>query len=362
MKKTRISPSRLRKILTRYPLGELTRTFVSEPALLFSYYRRTLTVPRLPARMMIDPCNVCNLQCPLCPTGRRIPEISPSRMPYDLFEHIVSLNPRLRMLDLYNLGEPFLNKDIFRMLELCRRKGIRTAVHTNMAAYDTGLVERIVETPPTRLHLSVDGVRQETYAAYRRAGNLERVMQNMDYLSRRIRESGRGPSVEWAFLYHKGNEGDMDEARAMASRLGFTFYARPLAVPDRLAERWHHPETIRNEPVDFRSNVVCPHLWLQMTLRPNGALAFCCFGYLDADDLSEPLSSISTPEQLLELWNSGLFRRGRTCFDRQAHYREIEKPILCEKCTNYPRTGGLDPEKHPYETPYREWIENEIMS
>jgi len=347
----------IHKILTRYPIGELARTFFSEPGLVLAYQNRSLTVPQLPARMMIDPCNICNLKCPLCPTGRRIPEITPIRMEYELFEHIVGLNPRLRMVDLYKLGEPFINPDIFRMLKLCNQKRIRTAIHTNMSAYDTDLVEKIIENPPTRLHLSVDGIRQETYGIYRKGGKFAKVMKNMEYLSRRIRETEKGPSVEWAFLYHKDNRQDLQAAEEKANSLGFTFYARPLVIPQKQADRWHDPETLEKEPVTFKADVVCPHLWLQMTLRPNGALALCCFGYLDTDDVSEPLSSISTPDQLLELWNTSIFRRARACFSRKAQYREIKKPILCEICTNYPRTGGLDPAKHPYETPFREWMD-----
>ncbi|MBN1893622.1 radical SAM protein [bacterium] len=350
----------LKKIVTRYPLVEIARTVLSEPRLAWAYQRRSRTVPCLPARMMIDPCNRCNLKCPLCPTGRRIPGITPVHMPFEQFEHIVNLNPRLKMIDLFNLGEPFLNKDIFRMTAYCGLRGIRTGIHTNLSAFDEEFVERIIENPPTRLHLSIDGARQETYEIYRQNGDFNRVRNNMERLSTRIREKGKGPVVEWAFLYHKHNHQDLQEAEAWARRLGFKFFARPLVVPQALIPDWHNEETSKKEPVSFKADVVCPHLWLQMTVRPNGAPAFCCFGYLDKDDLAEPLSSLSSPGQLLELWNSSVFRRARHCFDKKAVYREIPDPILCEICTNYPRTGGLDPNVHPYETPFREWINDPV--
>jgi len=342
-------------IFTRYPLLEVARTALHEPRLAWAYRRRSLRVPSLPARMMIDPINLCNLECPLCPTGRHITGMTRSRMPYDLFEHIVNLNPRLRILDLFNLGEPFLNNDIFRMLSLCRKKKIRTAVHTNLAAYDTDWVERIIETPPTRLHISVDGASRDSYVLYRVKGDFDRVRRNMDYLSRRIRETGKGPVVEWAFLYHKGNRQDIPAARSLAEKLGFKFFVRPLVVPKHLGPEWHDPETLASEAVSFRANVVCPHLWLQMTVKPTGALTTCCFAYHDQDE-SASLAGISCPEQLLELWNSSYYRRGRACFRTESTYREIPKPMLCETCNIYPRHGGLDPQEHPYDSTIRDWM------
>lgn len=346
----------IHKIFTRYPLFEVARTALSEPRLTWAYQRRSLTVSALPARMMIDPINICNLKCTLCPTGQNISGMTQRTMPFDMFEHILHLNPNLRMLDLFNLGEPFLNKDIFRMIDLCRRKDIRVSVHTNFEAYGTDMVERIVQTPPSRLHISVDGLNQETYGMYRIGGRFENVWKNMKYMSKRIRETGRGPVVEWGFLYHNRNRHELPEARTHARALGFKFYARPLViVPYSRALEWHDEDTIASEPVTFRSDVVCPHLWIQMTVRPTGELAPCCFAYHDDDVLSEPLTSISTPEQLLELWNTGPVKRARACFRKGGTFREIQNPILCETCNLYPRAGGLDPKKHPYDVTCRDW-------
>ena len=274
-------------------------------------------------------------------------------MPYEMFEHIVGLNPRLRMLDLFNLGEPFLNKDIFKMLALTRKKKIRTAIHTNLSAYDTDLVERIIETPPTRLHISVDGMSQKTYGIYRIGGDFEKVRRNMEYLSKRIKETGRGPSVEWGFLYHKGNQKDIPAVKVFAEKLGFKAFIRPLVSPENQRRTWHTEETLAQEAISFKNNVACPHLWLSMMVKPNGKLGFCCFAYMDSEDLSEPLTTINTPEELLALWNSAPFKRGRACFRKESKYREIKQPILCEKCDLYQRHGGLDPEKHFYDTPFR---------
>ncbi|NQT27221.1 radical SAM protein [candidate division KSB1 bacterium] len=347
----------IHKILTRYPLFEVARTALAQPKLTWAYQRRSLTMPTLPARMMIDPINICNLQCTLCPTGQNTSGMTQRAMPFEMFEHIVNLNPNLRMLDLFNLGEPFLNKDIFRMFELCQKKRIRVSVHTNLEAYDMDMVERIIQSPLARLHISVDGLCQETYGYYRVGGSFDKVWKNMKYLSRRIKETSRGPAVEWGYLYHKRNKQDISEAQKRAQELGFKFYARPLViVPQERGPEWHDSGTIANEPISFRSDVVCPHLWLQMTLRPTGQLAYCCFAYHDDDALSEPLTSISTPEQLLELWNSGRVKRGRACFRKGTSFREIKNPMLCETCNIYPRTGGLDPEKHPYDMTFRDWL------
>jgi pyruvate-formate lyase-activating enzyme len=345
----------VKHIVLRYNPAEVIRSVTASPKNTWAYYRRHLTVSTLPSRMMIDSMNICNLKCPLCPTGAGISGARRAKMSYELFEHIISLNPNVRMADLYNLGEPFLNPDIFKMLKLCRVKGIRTSIHTNLF-YDRSIIDQMLENPPTRLHLSIDGVTPESYSIYRAGGDFNRVRENMEYLSGHIRKTGKGPSVEWAFLFHKGNKQDISEAREMAHRLGFQFFVRPLVVPPHLAPEWHDPEDLNKVSASFHMNVVCPHLWLKMTIKPTGALAFCCFAYDDVDDIGS-LVDLNTPEELLALWNEGIVQRGRACFRRKGTFREISEPTLCETCNVYKRTNGLDPKKYPYNTHAHDWMD-----
>ncbi|MBN2103656.1 radical SAM protein [bacterium] len=350
--------STLKKIALRYNPSEVFRSAFASPKATWAYYRRHIKAPTLPSRMMIDPINICNLKCPLCPTGVGTYGARRAKMSYELFEHILSLNPNVRMADLYNLGEPFLNPDIFKMFKLCREKDIRTSTHTNLF-YDRSIIDQMLENPPARLHLSVDGATPETYSIYRAGGDFNRIRENMEYLSDRIRKTGKGPAVEWVFLFHKGNKQDIFTAREMARRLNFQFFVRPLVVPPHLAPEWHDPEDLKKVSASFHMNVVCPHLWLKMTIKPTGALAFCCFAYDDADDIGS-LADLNTPEELLALWNEGIVRRGRTCFQRKGTFREISKPMLCETCNVYKRSNGLDPKKYPYNTHAHDWMDREF--
>ena len=108
----------IHKILIKYPIQELVAIGLSDFRLCLSYLLRSPAVPHLPSRMIIDPINKCNLQCPFCYTGAREPGATKSEMSYECFEHIIGLNPRVNSIDLYNWGEPLLNRDIFRMLDL----------------------------------------------------------------------------------------------------------------------------------------------------------------------------------------------------------------------------------------------------
>lgn len=347
----------LRDIVTRYNAVEVFRSLYASPKLTWAYYRRHRTVHALPSRMMIDPINICNLKCPLCPTGVGVTGAKQALMSFELFEHIVSLNPSVRMVDLYNLGEPFLNKDIFKMLKFCQDRGIRTSTHTNLAAYGTDLIEQMIAISPTRLHLSIDGVTPETYWTYRIGGDFDKVRRNMEYLSKRIRETGRGPAtVEWAYLFHKGNKHEIPQARDLARKLDFQFFVRPLVVPPSIISEWYDPEDLNQVTASFRTNVVCPHLWLKMTVKPIGTLALCCFAYDDDDDIGS-LVDLKTPEELLALWNESVVRRGRACFSRKGKFREITKPMLCETCNIYKRTSGLNPEKYPYNMHAHDWMD-----
>ena len=81
-----------------------------------------------PLSLLIDPSNICNFQCKFCPTGDKELLKSVNRpkgmMEYDLFckivDDIAGFNKKIRKIDIYKDGEPFLNKDVCRMIKYGR--------------------------------------------------------------------------------------------------------------------------------------------------------------------------------------------------------------------------------------------------
>ena len=71
-----------------------------------------------PVELVMDPSNLCNLHCPLCPTGQGRNERSKGKMSFVNFRKIIDeLGAYLYRVDLHNWGEPFLNDEIDCLFE-----------------------------------------------------------------------------------------------------------------------------------------------------------------------------------------------------------------------------------------------------
>ena len=102
-------------------------------------------VAGLPYRYTIEPINLCNLHCPLCPTGTGALAQPRGKMSLSDFQRIVdSIAQYAYTLDLFNWGEPFLHQDIFAMIRYARAKGIAVRLSTNLNHFDARMATETV--------------------------------------------------------------------------------------------------------------------------------------------------------------------------------------------------------------------------
>ena len=86
----------------------------------------------LPTKISIETGNICNLRCPLCPTNdEEHSDVSKAFMTIDTFRTVFDkIKPFVKTIDLFNWGEPFLNKDIASMIAYARKTkpGVRVFI------------------------------------------------------------------------------------------------------------------------------------------------------------------------------------------------------------------------------------------
>ena len=67
--------------------------------------------------LMIEPTNVCNLRCPVCPRGNSFYENNQGFMSFQNFKKIVRpVKDLIENVNLWGFGEPFLASDIAKMI------------------------------------------------------------------------------------------------------------------------------------------------------------------------------------------------------------------------------------------------------
>lgn len=111
----------------------------------------------MPSNLLIEPTNICNLKCPGCPTGCGILKRPKGYMALDNFKKIIDdCEGNLERAMLWNYGEPFLNKDLFKMIKSARSKNIKVVTSTN-AHFLPGKIDELVDSGINKVIVSLDG-------------------------------------------------------------------------------------------------------------------------------------------------------------------------------------------------------------
>ena len=159
-------------------LGRIASSYVR------SVHSGRATISGLPFVLMIEPTNLCNLHCPLCPSGDGRLTRPRGMMERTTFDRILKQTQgAVKFLQLWNQGEPLLHPDLPWMIRRAKTQGMFVSMSTNgHPLADPSVARDIVRSGLDHLIVSVDGATQETYARYRRGGNLQTVLRGIEHV------------------------------------------------------------------------------------------------------------------------------------------------------------------------------------
>ena len=142
-----------------------------------------------PLTIYVEPTNVCNFKCSYCPESfsdyaERTGGLFRLGVPdfERICDQILELGP-LKTLNLYMMGEPFVNRNLPDLVAVARRKGVaeRVVVTSNGTLIDAEMAERIVESQLDYLRISIYGATQERMTGVTVSKvPLERVVANVE--------------------------------------------------------------------------------------------------------------------------------------------------------------------------------------
>lgn len=293
-----------------------------------------------PFEMFLDPCNVCAMKCPFCPTTTGEARMSKRGILHpETFERIVShvRLDRLRIVRFYNRGEPLLNPHLPDYVRRFADAGVMTEISTAAATKPLGeeWLRRLLAGGLTSLILSIDGATPASYAKYRVGGDFALAMENARLVGRIRREMGaNAPVVTWRMLLMKHNEPELALAASMARDIGIEFHAeRDIFIPAELRAEWL-PDATRAEHGDIPSvrrisgrgrTVVsdCRELWTTLRVDTSGDVfacvnvqrAECAVGNLVESDISD-------------IWNNAKMRKLR----RYTMHPDEAPPAFANRC------------------------------
>ena len=186
-------------------------------------------ISHAPLFVSVEPAAVCQLRCPECPVGRRDNGIPPSRntdklLSLDLFRKVLGeVKDYAHTMQFYFQGEPLLNKDLAQMIAEAHEAGLYTIVSTNAQAMTRELAEALVSAGLNRIIVSMDGLTQASYGAYRIGGDVEKAKAALQYLreaKKKLKIEDLRLQIELQCLRLKTNEQEWAELKRTYKALG----------------------------------------------------------------------------------------------------------------------------------------------
>jgi MoaA/NifB/PqqE/SkfB family radical SAM enzyme len=177
-------------------------------------------VSELPSELYIEPTNRCNSKCNICVRTFRESE-GAKDLSIDEFKAIVNQFPGLRRVVLHGIGEPLLNKDIFRMVSHLKSKGVYVLFNSNAILLRRGVQKELIESGLDELRVSIDSATPETYRKMRGVSRYNEVIDNIKEFNE-LKKSLQleQPKVSLWFVATKENIWELPDLIKTAAEVG----------------------------------------------------------------------------------------------------------------------------------------------
>ena len=315
-------------------------------------HRTPYTIHHSPLFVSIEPASVCQLKCPACPVGQRSNRRSRSYsetilqrsdqakpivsdlMPLEVFRRVLAeCRETAWVMQFYFQGEPLLNKDLPTMIREAHEAGLYTIVSTNAQAMTERLAEELVRAGLDRITISMDGLTEASYSAYRIGGSLDKTKAAIRYLreaKQKFQISNFKFQIELQCLRLRSNEQEWPEFKRQYKALGadrLVFKTaqlyeyengHPLMPSDARYSRY-----IKGTDGKYHRRPLgkgCLRVWSGVVVTTNGDVLPCCY---DKDRTFAYGNIVQTP--LAEL-----LRNDKARAFRQAALNE--QPQICKEC------------------------------
>jgi len=288
------------------------------------YGFETDTARAFPRYLMYDVNNLCNARCSFCPQSAlsREDDFEPRQIEWAHFEKTIEEAAQypVELVRFTGDGEPLLHPRMTDMVARARALGLQKInLTTNGSLLRDRRLDKLLESPPHVLDVSLDAFTPETYAKYRIGLDFDTTMRNVHEFLRM-----RDPTVTRvivsmihhpelnaevaAFREYWTPRADLVAVRRLHSNLGAVDVPQTTLPP----ERWP-----------------CTHLWQRLVVDFRGHIRFCPIDWHDQSFVAH-VDSMT----LSEAWHGVMLETLR----RRHLENDYRGCGVCEKCTDWANT------------------------
>ncbi len=256
---------------------------------------RELLPLALPYSLFIDPTNQCNFQCKFCPTGDRelLQKIDrpAGMMDMKLYEKIIdsiqsesiASNSKLKRLHLFKDGEPFLHKDLVKMIRYAKQSNISESVETttNASLLTKRKALEIIESGLDIIRVSIEHTSNEGYKQLCGSNaDYEKIKENINYLYTEKKRRNAALQVHVKILDVKLSQTEKDtflnDFSSSADSINIDQLMGWSGAEDKDWKLGQIVTTGMDATTPLNERIVCPVPFFKMAINFNGQVSTCC--------------------------------------------------------------------------------------
>jgi len=278
------------------------------PVSIYHYKKGSKVLPYLPNAVWIEPTNVCNLKCIMCPNSI-IEQKNKGFMKLDLYKKIID---EIKSFASYAIlcisGESLLHKDFPEMVRIAKQNGLAVYLSTNATVLTPKLSREILLAGLDWINFSFDGCSKEIYEKVRVGANFEKTLDNVVNFLKIKKELGAKTSAELQILV-MDEKGERDYQENI-NNFSKNFKDLPLNyIQKRQPSTWGK-FLVGTKKFKFRrlgnKFSPCSYLWSSLHILWDGRIVACTSDFFGDNILGK------FPEKTFkEIWNDLPMQRFR---------------------------------------------------
>jgi radical SAM protein with 4Fe4S-binding SPASM domain len=262
-------------------------------------------IPDSPLTLQVEPTNVCNLSCTMCPRSKMTRSLGfmdptvfdemlggwKNRVLVKPLRHILfgSEIPLLKRgsIKLFFMGEPLIHPQLDRLIESGNHAGCNVGIQTNGTALNRKEVrERILAAKPSVIGISLDGINEMSFQSVRQGARWQDICKGIEALHHERMEMGFEKKVlilvssiipEWNPPAQERAQKFLESVRPYVDQIGFVPLSR-----ERDPEFYNEDGEIaayakRPMPGGSKLQPICSEPLTKLNVLWDGRITPCCY-------------------------------------------------------------------------------------